>query len=109
MLLLAFLLQAAQATQPMPPPHMKPVFTYDDYPAEAVRNRWQGTVVVDLTISRDGSPTACRIVQSSGHKVLDDATCDLIMRRAKFVPARDMNGNPIESHLQAPPVTWAIQ
>jgi len=88
---------------------LKPIFTYDDYPAEAVLNRWQGTVGTELTVGPDGSPTACRITKSSGYKVLDDKTCELLMTRAKFLPAKDKDGKPKEDIVQVPPVTWALR
>lgn len=106
-MLLLFLAQAA-AVPPSPPPPPRPIFTNADYPPEAVRNRWEGTVVADLTISVEGVPTACRIVKSSGHKVLDDATCDLIIRRARFVPAKDSGGNPKSDTFRTPPIVWRL-
>ena len=104
MLLLFLALASAPALDPP-----KPIFSYQDYPAEALRNRWQGSVVADLTISAEGRPTACRIVKSSGHKVLDDVTCKLIMTRARFTPAKDQTGKPKESTLRTPVIEWRIQ
>lgn len=104
-----FLLQAAATPSvPAPPAHPKAIFSYDDYPAEAVRNHWEGTVIADLTISPAGTPTACRIVESSGHSILDEKTCDLLIRRARFTPEKDKNGNPIESHFRTPPINWKL-
>jgi len=84
------------------------VFSYDDYPEEAVRNGWQGDVVVEVTVSADGLPTDCDIVRSSGHKVLDDATCRIVIRRARFKPATDPNGHPIADRVIIPPIRWRI-
>jgi protein TonB len=86
----------------------KPIFSYTDYPPEAVFNHWEGTVVADLTISAKGKPTACRIVKSSGHEVLDSATCDLILKRARFKPAEDEHGAPRESTYRTPPINWKL-
>jgi TonB family protein len=79
-----------------------------DYPAVAVAHGWEGDVVADLTISPTGQVTACKIVKSSSHKVLDDATCDLFMKRAIFKPARDENGNPREDHILTQPMRWRL-
>ena len=87
---------------------LKPLFTYDDYPAEAVRNHWQGVVVTELKVGVTGSPTACRVIKSSGYQILDDKTCELLMRRAKFSPPKDKDGNPIEDIVKVPPVTWSL-
>jgi len=100
------LLAAAQAAPP--PQKSKSFVTYDNYPAEALRNHWEGVVVADLTISPEGRVAACKVIQSSGHQVLDDATCDLMIRRAIFTPARDSNGKPVEDHVRTPPITWSL-
>lgn len=68
----------------------------DDYPAEALRNREQGTTGVGLTVSASGRVTACRIVQSSGSTALDQATCRILPRQLRFKPARDASGKRIE-------------
>lgn len=80
----------------------------DNYPREAIRYGWEGDVVADLTISPHGRITSCKIVQSSGHQVLDDATCDLLIRRALFTPARDERGNALEDHLRTPQIRWRL-
>jgi TonB family protein len=86
----------------------KPLFSRDDYPTEARANRWQGKVVADLTISAEGRVTACTIVQSSGHAVLDQKTCDILRSRATFKPARGANGRPVEDHIRTPPIAWIL-
>lgn len=78
-----------------------------DYPPEALRNGWEGDVVTDLTINTLGRVSACHVVQSSGHKVLDDATCDLLIKRAIFNPATE-NGKPVEDHVRTPPIKWRL-
>jgi protein TonB len=108
--MLFLLSTVATFSQPSgPPAKVQSLYTYQDYPEEAVRNHWQGQVVADLMISPEGAVTGCRIVQSSGHQVLDDATCDLMVKRARFTPARNKDGKPIESHYRTPPITWALQ
>lgn len=112
--MLGFLLAYAAATRT---PAAKPdqgqanvptLFSYDDYPEEAVRNGWQGDVVVEATVSAEGLPTACTVVRSSGHQVLDDATCRIVMRRARFKPAINADGRPVADHVIIPPIRWRI-
>ena len=98
------LLEAAQPATP----HPKPILSFEDYPPVALRNHWQGTVIADLTISPEGSVTACRIIESSSHEVLDDATCNILIKRAKFSPAHDSSGKRIEDHVRTPPINWKI-
>ena len=79
-----------------------------DYPPEALRHHWEGDVIADLTISAEGRVTGCKIAQTSGHQVLDDATCEIVMKRARFKPALDANGKPTEDHFRTPPFRWRI-
>ena len=72
-------------------------FTSDDYPAVALRAEEQGMVVFRLTIDATGAVTSCVIVSSSGSSALDATTCDLAMRRAHFIPARDSHGEALPS------------
>jgi protein TonB len=94
-------------TPPSPSEHY--VFSGYDYPPEAVRNHWEGTVRVDILVGVDGRPKSCSIIKSSGHKLLDDTTCSLIMTRAKFDLDRDKAGNAIESHFRPPSVKWRLK
>jgi len=68
--------------------------TTDDYPTAALRQDIQGSVVISVMIGTDGRVRSCLVTQSSGSKLLDDATCRLYTARARFTPARDADGNP---------------
>jgi protein TonB len=107
--MLVFLLLVSSAAQGSASAPSKPVPIFEgvEYPREALAHGWEGNVRVDLTISPAGHVTGCRIVQSSGHKVLDDATCDRLMQ-IPFAPTRDDKGNPVEGHLVTPPITWKL-
>jgi protein TonB len=67
----------------------------EGYPSAAVRLQLQGMVGVTADVSVDGRITACRVVQSSGHAILDDATCANVTRYGRFRPASDASGNPV--------------
>ncbi len=58
----------------------------------------EGVVGFTLTIGKNGRPTKCEITSSSGHYDLDAATCPNLMKRARFEPATDSYGYPIESY-----------
>lgn len=73
----------------------------DDYPPEARRLGLEGRVVFRATIGVDGRAKSCEIVQSSGHDILDDATCVKVIDTARFDPARDANGRAVEEDLQS--------
>jgi protein TonB len=95
---------------PPPPPRsgLVTLFSSDDYPKEAIRHRWEGTVQVEIAVSPEGRVSGCRIVRSSGYAVLDEKTCDIMRTRAKFTPAKDSNGRPVEDHVVSPPIMWRL-
>jgi TonB family protein len=103
----------AQAVMATPPPPVSTsvasLISNDDYPAEALRNDWQGRVKVRLRIGTDGRVRACRVVQSSGHAPLDLKTCEIMLVRARFTPARDKDGHAVEDDFLSPPIVWLIE
>ena len=79
----------------------------DDYPARAMRAGEQGTVRFSLMIGPNGAVTACQIVGSSGSPTLDEATCRLVSRRARFNPAVDSTGAGVDGRY-ANAVRWRL-
>ncbi len=95
-LLLAALQSAPLA--PAQPPRLvdpQPVITYDDYPMEAIRRGEAGIVSVLLMVSAEGSVAGCEVTESSRSKPLDEQTCALLTRRARFAPATDASGRNV--------------
>jgi periplasmic protein TonB len=85
-----------------------PIQFKSDYPREALKQGWQGDVGADLVVNTKGRVSTCTIYQSSGHSVLDQATCELFRKRARFRPATDANGSPIEGRVHADLIKWRI-
>jgi TonB family protein len=56
------------------------------YPPQAKRFGQEGTVLVEIVISREGKVEDVYKVKSSGHILLDDAALKVITRRWKFQP-----------------------
>jgi protein TonB len=79
-----------------------------DYPPPALRRREQGTTRFRLTVGGgDGRVTNCSVIRSSGSSMLDTATCRIMRQRARFTPARDVNGNPAsDEHLGE--ISWRL-
>lgn len=75
------------------------------YPWEARRNRWQGTVLLAVTVSPEGRPIAIDIARSSGYGVLDEAAVEAV-RQWRFVPAR-RNGVAVADRV-AVPITFRL-
>ena len=55
-----------------------------NYPDDARRQELHGQVVVTVGLNRDGSVMSVDIIQSSGHKVLDDAAVRIVHLSAPF-------------------------
>lgn len=108
-LLLLLLAQATAAPAASAKGDVLTLFTADDYPVEAQRANLQGDVRARLSVGEDGRPKACTIVNSSGHAVLDTATCDILLARARFNPARDGQGRPVAEEITTPPIRWRLQ
>ncbi len=56
------------------------------YPSEAVRRGLQGEVQVEFTIQKDGKLSRVKVVESSGHKILDDAVTEALRLASPFGP-----------------------
>lgn len=52
---------------------------------------------MQLLIGCDGKVKDCVVLKSSGHDILDKAGCDNMLNNARFHPALDAEGNPVES------------
>ena len=78
-----------------------------DYPADAIRAGKSGRVVVDLAVDDHGRVTACRLHVSSDTPSLDATTCRIMIERAAFTPAIDLQGRPIATTFTLP-VRWVL-
>ena len=56
-----------------------------------------GLTTFDLTIDRSGLPSTCSIVVPSGSENLDTAVCKTLLKRARFKPSMDADGNTTAS------------
>lgn len=104
---------APVAAPPAPPkpatPRNNPATwaTPNDYPSRALREERTGTTGFRVTVGTDGKVVDCSITSSSGHSDLDDAACANVTRRARFKPATDSSGNPVQG-TYSNRVRWVI-
>lgn len=84
------------------------LFCPEDYPAEAVRLGQEGIVAVEVEADETGKPTRCTLKKSSGHKLLDAATCPILMRREHYDPAKGKAGKPLKLRIRQS-VEWRLQ
>ncbi|PCG15919.1 MULTISPECIES: energy transducer TonB [Sphingomonas] len=82
-------------------------FSADDYPKESMRRDEQGTVTVRWTIGVDGRVSECHAAQSSGFPRLDAVSCGVLVKRARYYPARDAQGRPMVSTRERR-ITWRL-
>lgn len=68
--------------------------TSNDYPSRALREEREGVTGFRVTCTPEGKAADCTVTSSSGSPDLDQATCDNVRRRARFVAATDGEGNP---------------
>ena len=71
-----------------------------DYPKAVREAHISGTTETLVSVGANGRPTACRVTRTSGSRELDSTTCQLIMQRFKFKPARNAAGQAIDSRIE---------
>lgn len=81
--------------------------TDSDYRTIWINKEMSGTARFTLDVDHNGRVSDCRITQSSGHAELDEATCALIAKRARFKPAKDGNGN-LASGSYSSAIRWQL-
>lgn len=68
---------------------------FSEYPPRALAAGQQGLVGYKVKLDREGFATECEVTKPSGHAVLDEETCRLILNRATFKGMRDSNGRRV--------------
>lgn len=106
------------AAAPPPPPRVTPKnaqpkgnpgnwATTNDYPTRALREEREGVTGFRVSVGTDGRASSCDVTSSSGSADLDQATCSNVLRRARFSPATDGEGNPTTGSYSSR-VRWVI-
>ena len=90
--------EAAQdAIATLPKAEIAKLFTDQDYPNKLVEKGIQGSVCALLTIDSNGAVTACRAIESSRTVELDELTCAIFRKRARYAPAIDKTGKAVSA------------
>ncbi|HVM23380.1 MAG TPA: TonB family protein [Sphingomicrobium sp.] len=92
----------------LPKGDLRKIFTFEDYPHEALSRGQEGAAQFLLFIDEQGSVAACHVFKPSGIPALDAMGCQTIRERGKFKPAVDHNGKPARSAYITPPVQWRL-
>jgi len=88
----------ARSMPPIPKRSPGTWLSYSDYPSSMLRKELQGLVYFRVMIDAEGKPSSCHIQQSSRPEDFEKAVCRAIMRRARFEPALDADGEPMASY-----------
>lgn len=96
MILLLFL---AAVSDPVPLKPLTQLLSEGDKLSVVERVGAQGTVGVKVTVDAAGRVSDCAVSHSSGFKALDAETCKVVQRKARFAPAKDERGRPVQGIL----------
>ncbi len=77
------------------------------YPSRARRRAIEGRVKLELVIRREGSASPGKILQSSGHDILDEAALEMVERAAPFEPLPEELG--VERLELVVPVSYTLK
>jgi TonB family protein len=70
-----------------------------DYPRSALSARAEGDTYALIDVGVDGRSSNCRVIRSSGNQEIDDTTCVIVTKRARYKPALTKNGEPVAAPL----------
>jgi protein TonB len=71
------------------------------YPQLALRNGWEGTVMLDVLVGVDGRVEQIRVQRGSGHRVLDQQALRQVREAWRFHPAL-REGRPVAAWASVP-------
>ncbi len=80
---------------------------FQNYPPRALAAGEEGPVFFTVTLDKDAHPMSCQVTHGSGHRLLDEETCDLIVQHAVFNSARDASGHLVRETAEGV-VNWTI-
>lgn len=73
------------------------------YPKVALMRGWQGDVVVELQLDGSGKLKSKKIIQSSGHSVLDEKALEMVEKAAPFpAPPESLRGSSFSIKVPIP-------
>ena len=77
------------------------------YPTKAQDNHWEGVAVCQFVVEKDGSINEAKILQSSGHELLDAEALRVILNMPKWT-AGMQNGDSVRVKF-ALPISFKLQ
>ena len=77
------------------------------YPSKAKENKWEGTVLCELVVEKDGSINEAKVLKSSGYQLLDIEALRVILNMPKWT-AGMQNGDSVRVKF-ALPISFKLQ
>jgi len=71
------------------------------YPLFAKKRGWEGSALTEFTVNAKGYPEGIRIIESSGHNILDTAAKESLIKAAPFVVGKGRYEIPITFRLKS--------
>lgn len=65
-------------------------FPMPEYPRTALKNRYEGSALVEIIVGTGGSAASVEVLDSSGYEVLDEACVEIIMNEWRFEAASEI-------------------
>lgn len=80
-----------------------------DYPDTMVVRDEQAGISLLLKLDRTGEIGDCRAYELVGDARWEKVVCDAVRKRARFSPARDADGNAVDSYYVSPTIFFVLQ
>lgn len=90
--------QKALVSKPKPRSNPGSWISWGDYPETPLAKGISGMVRFRLHVDTAGLPTKCVVQAAFSDPAFKKVTCDLLMQKARFEPARSASGAPVESY-----------
>ena len=88
--------------------NLRRLFSWEDYPSEALAMGEGGSVRIALLVDEVGKVADCSVMETSGVAVLDAQSCAVVKERARFKPAIGKDGKPAkDAFIQR--IRWRLQ
>ena len=77
------------------------------YPSKAKENKWEGTVLCELVVEKDGSINEAKVLKSSGYQLLDIEALRVVLNMPKWTASKQ-DGDSVRVQF-ALPISFKLQ
>ena len=77
------------------------------YPSKAKENKWEGTVLCELVVEKDGSINEAKVLKSSGYQLLDIEALRVVLNMPKWTAGKQ-HGDSVRVQF-ALPISFKLQ